>query len=351
MISNGIYPDTPSLSDPENFCSPILKTGVQLGHSVGTVHSIGIRRLTAENQLWSTKALAALGLSIKVLFAPVTLLAYLIFKSFSKIASSASLGIEAEVRHVDQENRSTLLDLGGEEILFGFDEKPVLEGMFFQANPSTPNAKTILLCTGSHLSYEKYAIPMVEALLSMGHHVMIFNYEGFGNSEGARSEEAVYRSVEAAYQYLKQEKECPDENIVGWGYSLGSGAVSNLALKYHVDIVIDRGFSSMSEVAYQTAPRGLKTVAKIIFIVGAHFDNVSKLKKAQGNIFIAQGMQDTRMREEHHGKLLWDAVSCDPRAVYQYQEVNSGHLNNDPVWFGIAGNDRACVEQFLMLTP
>lgn len=116
------------------------------------------------------------------------------------------MGNEEQTRHVDQEMRSQLLDLGGQEILFGFEKQAVLEGMFFQSDFLSTNTKTILLCTGSHLSYEKYAVPMVKALQSMGHQVMVFNYQGFGNSEGERPENNTYESVEAAYQYLKQEK-------------------------------------------------------------------------------------------------------------------------------------------------
>ena len=300
--------------------------------------------LISENQLWSEKALAALRLGVKIIFIPITLLAYLIYKFCANVASSEGLGNEATIRDVDQEKRSQLLSLGGQEILFGFQGKPLLEGMFFQANPPNPNAKTVLVCAGSHLSYENYTVPMVQALKSMGHNVMVFNYEGFGNSEGTKSEEGIYRSVEAAYQYLKQEKKCGDENIVGWGYSLGSAAVSDLASKHRVDIVIDRGFSSMSEVAYHEAPRSLKTIAKIIFLVGAHFDNLSKLKKLSGNVLIAQGMQDTTMVNERHGEFLKNAVSNNQYAVFR--QVDSAHQHADQVWFGI-GEDREVVERFL----
>lgn len=269
--------------------------------------------------------------------------AYLIFKACSRAASSQGLGNE-EARHVDKEMRSQLLALGGEEIQFGFNEKSVLEGMYFQSDDQNLNSKTILICTGSHLSYEKYAIPMVRTLKSMGHNVMIFNYEGFGNSEGTRSEKNVYASAEAAYQYLKQEKGCLDDNIVGWGYSLGSGAVSHLASKYKVDVVIDRGFASMSAVAYQAAPTGFKNIARIIFIVGAHFDNLNKLKKAKGKILIAQGVRDLTMVEENHGKLLHNAVANHQHAIFR--NVNSAHLHTDSVWFEL-GEDREVLEQFL----
>lgn len=308
------------------------------------VHEVGIKYLECEPSTCSKRAWKALKLTVKILFAPITLLNYLIFLSFSQVASSSGLGTKAQIKPINEEKRAQLLALGGQEILFGFHKKSVLEGMFFQSNIPNPQAKTILLCTGSHLSYENYAVPMVKTLRSMGHHVMVFNYEGFGKSEGVSSEKSIYKSTEAAYQYLKQEKGCQDENIVGWGYSLGSGAVSDLASKHTIDVVIDRGFSSMSEVAYQAAPFGLKTIARIIFFVGERFNNLSKLKKTQGRIFIAQGMHDDTMKEEHHGKFLQRTTSHKQNVIYR--KVDSKHHHSDHVWFQ-SGEDRTLVENFL----
>lgn len=292
----------------------------------------------------SQKAWTIAKLSVKILFIPMTLLIYIIHRVFSKIAALNVLGNETGTKHINLKEREKLVRLGGQKFFFGFHKKLLLEGMFFPTSCSNAKTKTVLVCTGSHNSYEKSAVPMVSAFKSMGHHVMLFNYEGFGNSEGIASEKGIYRSVEAAYQYLKQEKRCRDENIVAWGYSLGSGAVTDLASKHKIDIVIDRGFSSMSEVVYQEAPRGLKTISRIISLIGAPFNNLKKLKRAKGAILIAQGIDDRMMTKERHGKLLQDAISNNRNAIFM--EVNSRHHHTGKVWFE-KGEDRVRVEQFL----
>lgn len=279
-------------------------------------------------------------LTLKAIRSPISLSKYLA----ARFSAYQGIGKEGETRKINENKRAKLQALGGEEIKFGLEGRAVHEGMFFRAEPAAINAKTVLLCTGSFESYENYAIPMVEAFKSMGHNVMVFNYEGFGRSEGNRSEKGVYRSVEAAYQYLRQEKHCENHSIVAWGYSLGSGAVSDLASKQNLDIVIDRGFSSMSDVAYQEAPQGFKTIAKVIFKAGAHFDNLSKLKKAQGNVFIAQGSRDTDAVSGKFGQRLHEAVAKGKHAIFR--EVDSGHHHFSDVWFS-QGEDRAAVEQFL----
>lgn len=336
-----------NVNDPSSLIPRIDKNNSQISdkesnqkfqRTTSSVNKITVKILQSPEKTWSDHVWTG----IKVVFFPLTLIVYGICKFCSEIASSKGLGEEAEVKSVNSNEREQLKNLDGQEILFGFEGGHILEGMYFQACPNTPNSKTILICTGSHKSYEYYAIPMVKAFKDMGHNVMVFNYEGFGNSEGGRSEEGIYRSVEAAYQYLIQEKRCKDKDIIAWGYSLGSGAASDLGTRHEIDIVLDRGFSTMSEVAYQQAPEGLKTVARVIFAVGAHFDNVSKLKDVKGNILVAQGSNDNTMTEKEHGMLLREA---SPKVTYL--KVESLHHHFDSVWFGDEDAQKIHVNKFL----
>lgn len=290
------------------------------------------------------KVCKALKIIVKVLFFPVTLLLYCIQQLFSKIANPIGLGNSDSLKQINLPKREVLQDLKGQPIRFGFEKQPSLEGMYFEAEKKNSGTKTILICTGSHSSYENYAIPMVKALKEKGHNVMIFNYQGFGDSEGFASEKNIYASTKAAYQYLKQEKACNDQDIVAWGYSLGSAAVTKLASKHKVSIVIDRGFSSMSEVAYQTAANGTKLLAKFIFFMGAHFDNLSRLKKIKGKVFIAQGEKDLTMKLNPHGKLLQKAILHNSKAIFRI--VDSAHIHTDKVWFE-KGKDSISIQEFL----
>lgn len=135
-------------------------------------------------------------------------------------------------------------------------------------------------------------------------------------------------------------------NIVGWGYSLGSGAVSKLAEKHNIDVVLDRPFSTMSHVAYDVAPTGLKWFSKLFFRIGAHFDNVEKLKSVTSRIFIAQGKYDENMDEKLHGKRLQQGLK-DKHITYK--KVNSTHHHaNNSIWFDKNHpEDRSAVEEFL----
>lgn len=73
---------------------------------------------------------------------------------------------------------------------------------------------------------------------------------------------------------------------------MGSAAAVDLATKQEVDIVLDRGITTMSHVAEKLAPLGLKTMAKVAFQSFAHFDNLSKLGDVKGNVLIAQEQEN-----------------------------------------------------------
>jgi hypothetical protein len=296
--------------------------GPNLGKTDQKIKSILLEKPASKSTLCSKLKIAGYAA-----FAPITIPLYLINKGLSKIAISNGLGDKKALKFIDKTKREALKALGGEEVLFGFSKKTTLEGMFFEPPTALETKKTILICSGSHKSFENYTVPMVKAFLSKGFQVMVFNYQGFGKSDGTASEAGVYKSTQAAFEYLKQVKGCKEENIVVWGYSLGSGAATNLASKHKVDLVIDRGFSSMSEVAYHAAPSGMGGLARFIFRQGADFDNLKKIQGVTGNILIAQGIYDSRMMSEYHGELLKEATSENAKA--QYLEIDAGHHHTD----------------------
>lgn len=304
-----------------------------------------IDRLKPRGYSRAEKTVHILKITAKVIFAPFSLIGYLFYKCISRFTSARGICPPAHARLSHPELRKALKELNGEEIRFGFQQGSILEGMFFTPPVPHANPKTLLICAGSGYPYEFCVIPMIKAFQSMGHRVMVFNYEGVGKSEGNRSENGVYRSAEAAYQYLKQVKEFKDEEIVAWGYSLGSGAVSYLAQKHKIDVVLDRGFSTMSEVAAQMAPKGLKTIARLLFFIGSHFNNLKKLKNAQGRILIAQGTHDWMMHEHLHGKKLHKAL---PHAIFK--RVNSSHGHDHNIWFS-KGHEKEFIRQFLTTHP
>lgn len=86
---------------------------------------------------------------------------------------------------------------------------------------------------------------------AQGHHVIAFDYRGFGNSQCYPSEDGMMEDALLIWKWLKAR--APQANIYIWGHSLGSGAATHLAqtLSAMQDIpaglVLDAPFTNLVE--------------------------------------------------------------------------------------------------------
>jgi hypothetical protein len=180
-----------------------------------------------------------------------------------------------------------------------------LEGIYFSSTHprSASEASTkqaILLCTGSHQSYENYALPMIQSLTEMGHDVMVFNYSGFGRSEGSRTEHHVYEDTVNAFDEMQRQagtRGIPPARTKAIGYSLGGAAAAYLATERNVDIVLDRTFTKASDVANVRLKemrifKFLRRIAQAVYNRITKFDTLSRLPELRGRCMIVKGAQD-----------------------------------------------------------
>lgn len=84
---------------------------------------------------------------------------------------------------------------------------------------------------------------------------LIFDYRGYGRSEGKVSERGTYRDAEAAWQYLTKERRIPASQITLFGRSLGAAIAAYLASRQRpAALIIESGFVSVPELAAQLYP-------------------------------------------------------------------------------------------------
>ena len=113
---------------------------------------------------------------------------------------------------------------------------------------------TVLLCHGNagNLSdrVERLSL-MVQFPVSL----LIFDYRGFGRSEGKPSEAGAYQDANAAWNYLVDEREIPEGQLVIFGVSLG-GAVAAAAAEVckPAGLILESTFTSVPEMAGRAYP-------------------------------------------------------------------------------------------------
>ena len=100
-------------------------------------------------------------------------------------------------------------------------------GIWISSNGERPGI-TILYCHGNKHNIDEYW-DRVMLLHKLGVNVFIFDYQGFGKSEGEASEEALFADSEAALEYVKSKAEYHSDSLCFYGYSLGNVASIYLA--------------------------------------------------------------------------------------------------------------------------
>lgn len=253
----------------------------------------------------------------------------------SSMAFYFGVGSASDRRTICKGDRDRLKELGGEEFSFKTEDDVTLEGMHIRNPRAISGAKTILICSGSGQSYENYTVSMADAYLKMGHNVVLFNYRGFGKSEGSPSEEGFYKDTEAAYQFMRDVLGLSDDQMVVHGYSMGSAPATDLACHHNIDLVLDRYFSSMKDVAAdQFSNKKLGAIAKRVFdLGGASFDVQGRINSARGRIFLAHETDENGIAD-HHQEHVRNALANRQGAIFfRVDAVHDNMNHNERLWF------------------
>ena len=171
-----------------------------------------------------------------------------------------------------------------EEACFDTSDGKRLYGWFI---PAGGKAKfTVLFChgNGGNISHRLEKIGLLHGL---GLNVFIFDYRGYGKSEGAPSEPGLYKDADAAYKYLVEKRNIPKDGIILYGESLGGTVAAELATKESARAIItEEAFTSvpdMTGIVYPFIPR---------FVISTKFDTASKMKDATCPKLIIHSVDD-----------------------------------------------------------
>lgn len=182
-----------------------------------------------------------------------------------------------------------------------------------------PNGNGVLLyCHGNAGNLEQRDGLMRQFAASLGRSVLIFDYPGFGRSDGKPSEAGCYASAEMAFDWLTR-RGIPEDRIVIAGESLGGGVAVELACKRpHQALVLIRTFTSIPDVAKQS-------LSSAPLLMVNRFNSIERIGACKSPVFIAQADQD-RLIPFSHAEQLRDACRV-PVQVY----VLRGLDHNDPL--------------------
>ena len=145
---------------------------------------------------------------------------------------------------------------------------------------------------------------------------LIFDYRGYGRSEGKVSEQGTYRDAEAAWRYLTEQRSVPASQIILFGRSLGAAVAAHLA--HHqkpAGLIIESGFVSVPELAAQLYPwLPARWLARFQYPTGEH------LKMLSLPVLIVHSRNDEIIPFDQ-GRSLFERAH-EPK---QFLELRGGH--------------------------
>jgi fermentation-respiration switch protein FrsA (DUF1100 family) len=177
--------------------------------------------------------------------------------------------------------------------------------------PTKPEAGGLMYChgNGGNLSgLGQFSLRIQDALNGCG--VLVFDYPGYGMSEGSPSETGCIAAADAFWKFLTTEQKIDGSRIVLVGDSLGGGVATDLASRVKPRaLVLVRTFTTLPEVAKDRYP-----FLPVKMLMRTQFASAAKLERVQAPVFIAHGTADTLVRPRHAEGLF--AAAKEPKTLY-----------------------------------
>jgi fermentation-respiration switch protein FrsA (DUF1100 family) len=152
-----------------------------------------------------------------------------------------------------------------------------------------PGAEGALLyChgNGGNLSHRGNTIRGLQEQLNVS--VLIFDYPGYGKSEGSPTEAGCYAAGTTAYQFLREQQHVPGDKIFLFGNSLGGGVATYLAVREpHRALILSKTFTSLPDVGQHCYPW-----LPVRWLMRNRFDSLSRIKDCKMPVFLTHGTED-----------------------------------------------------------
>ena len=178
---------------------------------------------------------------------------------------------------------------GAENVWFNSADGTRLNGWFFESQ-SGPEIATIIFFHGKGGNIRNVSW-LGQRFAKQGFDVLLFDYRGYGASDGVASAESeLYADGDAAVAFVVNQKHARPERIVLYGHSLGTAIVADVASRGNFGgVVLESGFSSASSFAAAALP----WLPRFLHFLGKNrFESARKLTRVTSPILIAHGDPD-----------------------------------------------------------
>jgi fermentation-respiration switch protein FrsA (DUF1100 family) len=207
-----------------------------------------------------------------------------------------------------------------EDVWFRAADGTRLFGWYVQASAQAP---VVLWCHGNAGNIT-HRLRNLTRLVRLGLSVFLFDYRGYGRSQGQPSETGLYQDAGAAYSYLTNVRKTLPKRVIVFGRSLGSTVAGHLVSERPAaGLILESSFPSVEHMA-RTHYFGLPAH----WLLRARFDLASHLKRVRVPLLIIHGDRD-RIVPIGLGRKVYEQAN-GPKDFYRV----SGAGHNDVTMVG-----------------
>ncbi len=178
----------------------------------------------------------------------------------------------------------------------------------------------VLFCHGNagNVTHRDYILEQLQRVVGVS--VLIFDYRGYGQSEGSPNEAGILADARAARRWLARRAKVAEQDLVLMGESLGGAVAADLAADGGARaLILESTFTSLPEVAAYHYPW-----LPLRWLLRTRLNALEAVKKYRGPLLLTHGDRDTIVPYDF-GKRLFEAAN-EPK---QLLTVPGGD-HNDP---------------------
>ena len=215
------------------------------------------------------------------------------------------------------------LGLDFENVIFRNSDGLKLTGWYIPAHGSE---LTVLFCHGNGGNM-MHCLDSINIFYDLGLNCFIFDYCGYGGSQGNPSEEGTYHDADAAYKWLTEEKKVSPDNIIIFGRSLGGSIAAHLAGTVKAKaLIIESAFTSYVDIGKKFYP-----YMPVRWFARFKYTTIDYIRKVHCPVMIIHSRYDEVVPFEF-GLELYEAANGPKEFVEIFGSHNDGFLVSGEIY-------------------
>jgi len=215
------------------------------------------------------------------------------------------------------------MDLAFEKVALQTEDGLKLAGWYV---PAVGARYTILFCHGNSGNIS-HRLDTVNLWNELGFNILVFDYRGYGQSQGKPSEEGTYMDARAAWQWLRTVKHIPADRIIVHGRSLGGAIAARLAAQVEpAGLIVESTFTSYEDIGKSFYP-----YLPVHWFASFKYRTIDAVQQVRCPVLVVHSRNDELVPFEF-GRRLFEAAPEPKRFVEIDGSHNDGFLFSGQVY-------------------